>query len=851
MNNDQPDSSLFIEPLTEQETTVLHLLVEGLSNREIAERLFLSASTVKWYVRQLNSKLNTTNRDEIVAQAYALGLIRREAESAAPRHNLPVQTTPFIGRTEQLLDLKHLLEDERVRLLTILAPGGMGKTRLALQCARMQIPHYADGVYFVDLTPLGSLENQPDTESAEDAHPNGVDYVQNLIISAIAQAVGFQLQMGKRSQKQQLLDYLTHKQLLLLLDNFEHLLDGAMLVAELLQHAPQIKIMVTSRERLNLVDETLYMLPGMALPDSDDAVDSESVQLFMHVARRVQPDFTVNEANLDSIARICHLTEGMPLGLLLAASWLDVLSPAEIVAEIQANIDFLDTEMRDVPDRQRSIRAVFESSWERLTQPEQEVFMRLSVFRSGFTREAAETIAGASPRSLKKLVSKSLIIQSNNGLYRLHKLLGQYAADKLNQTPHAAAVQKQHCDYYARFANKWGHALREGQQLEGLQHLEHALENIYAAFYAAAQEGDAEAINDLIETWYFFDIRCLWQEGIDLFEIAASSINDPVICAKIAAQESMFTFRLGQAEKTWRLAQESYAVLKDADVGVELAVPLNTLGVMAFFYGDLDAAQRYLEEATALAERYNDPCRLAIELGNLSIIVENRGDLDQAYVYLERQLALATQIGDYMSIAMAYLNLADISIQMGKYVDADTYCEKCIEVSARIGQRQLATAAISQIGQIAYLQEHYDEAHKLLLRSLERNRRQGNVQHTVRNLGHLGNVATIQNELAQAADYFHEALTLVSKTGFIDDGLLILPNVAQFLAQRGEVARAVEIVGFVEVHEAARHDKRVEARALLDQFRRQLPAEIFEAAQSRGQKTDLTTLLTRLLPELV
>lgn len=848
MNNDQQDLFFVIDPLTDQELAVLRLLAEGLGNREIAERLFLSASTVKWYVRQLNSKLNTTNREEIVARAYELGLIAHESEASAPAHNLPVQTTPFIGRAEQIIDLRQLLEDERVRLVTILAPGGMGKTRLALQSARSQLPHYTDGVYFVDLTPLGSSERQPDTSGT---HLTNGDFVQNLIISAVAQAIGFQLQMGQRSQKQQLLDYLAHKHMLLLMDNFEHLLDGAILVAELLQHAPQIKILVTSRERLNLVGETLFILSGMALPDGDEVADSESAQLFIQAARRVQPDFTVTEANLDAVARICHLTEGMPLGLLLAASWLDVLSPAEIAAEIQANINFLDTEMRDIPDRQRSIRAVFESAWERLAQPEQEIFMRLSVFRGGFTREAAETIASASPRGLKKLVSKSLIAQSTDGLYRLHRLLGQYAAEKLAQTPYADHVQQQHRLYYAQFASRWGRALREGQQLEGLHQLENALENIFAAFYSAAQAGDAAAINDLIEMWYFFDIRCLWQEGIDLFEIAASSINDPVICAKIAAQESMFTFRLGQAEKTKRLAEESYAVLKDADVGVELAVPLNTLGVIAFSYGDLDQAARYFKEAAALAETYNDPCRLAIELGNLSIIVENHGDLDQAYELLQRQLALAIPINDYMNIAMAYLNLADVSIQMKRYVDADTYCEKCIEVAGRIGQRQLVTAAISLIGQIAYLQEHYDEAYKLLLRSLERNRQQGNMQHLVRNLGHLGHISVIRNNLSQAADYYHEALLLASKTGFTDDVLLIMPYVAEYFAQRGDVTRAVEIVSFVEGHEATRHDKRVEARTMLDQFRSQLSAEAFATAQSRGQKTDLAALLIMLLPELM
>ncbi len=232
---------------------------------------------------------------------------------------------------------------------------------------------------------------------------------------------------GRDTPEQQLFGYLRRKEMLLVLDNFEHLLDMAVLVSDLLQNAPDIKILITSRERLNLQEEWLFVLHGLSF---QEAAHSDAVQLFSQRAKQVQASFDL-EVELDEVLRICRLVEGMPLAMELAAAWVLQLSCAEIAAEIAAEIDFLTTRARNVPERQRSMRAVFDTSWERLSPQERDILQKASVFRGGFDRRAAEVVTGASLYTLSDLVSKSFLSVSKNGRYAIHELLRQFAAEKL------------------------------------------------------------------------------------------------------------------------------------------------------------------------------------------------------------------------------------------------------------------------------------------------------------------------------------------------------------------------------------------------------------------------------------
>jgi predicted ATPase/DNA-binding CsgD family transcriptional regulator len=424
--------ALMTDQLTDRETEILRLMVEGFSNHEIARQLALSVETVRWYNKQLYSKLHVHSRKEAIQKARTHGLTALPHPQAAPPHNLPAELTPFVGREKELRDVGVLLDGPDAHLITILGPGGIGKTRLALEVARRSVgPRFSDGVFFAALSPL-----------SDPVH----------LIPAIAGAVRYQFQQDSRSPRQQVLDYFRQKRLLLVLDNFEHLLDGADIITDLLQAAPDVRLLATSREKLNLRGETVYTPGGLAYAGDgfpQDAVEYEAAQLFIQSASQIHPDFTVQADEQAYLTDICQLTDGLPLALVLAAAWVDVLSLREIADELRQSIAFLRAEMRDAPRRHWSIRAVFEPTWERLTQREQATFMKLAVFRGGFTRDAADKVAGADLPTLQALINKSLLQRNAHGRYDIHELLRQYGEEHLNASQQEAAARTAHMTYYS------------------------------------------------------------------------------------------------------------------------------------------------------------------------------------------------------------------------------------------------------------------------------------------------------------------------------------------------------------------------------------------------------------------
>ena len=379
-NHDLSADEVHADDLTWREQEVLTLLSERLTNREIAERLHLAESTVKDYVGNILSKLYVKNRRQAVERAIALGLLEGDRITGdRPPINLPAEHTPFVGRRDELGEIKRHMGE--TRLLTLTGPGGIGKTRLALKTAEEATGDFEDGCFFVPLAPIRSVEH---------------------IIQTIAEGVKFPLATQEDPQHQ-LLRYLQKRQLLLIMDNFEHLLDGAGIVSEILQGAPAVKVLATSRERLNLLSETTFMVGGLETPfqvKSQDPLNYDAVTLFAQSARKAHPGFDPSSDELDQIAKICQIVQGMPLAIELAAAWLHILNVREIVEELEKGLDNLVSEAREAPERPTSIQAVFDHSWSMLEQTEQEIFMLLSVFRGGFTREAAQRVAGASLQQL-------------------------------------------------------------------------------------------------------------------------------------------------------------------------------------------------------------------------------------------------------------------------------------------------------------------------------------------------------------------------------------------------------------------------------------------------------------------
>ena len=480
------------EPLTGRELEILGLIAAGLTNQQIADQLFLTLDTVKWYNKLSFQKLGVHSRTQAVARAHALGLLGDP--SPAAKHNLPAQSTDFIGREQELAGIQRRLADSACRLLTLLGPGGIGKTRLAIEAARQQMRAYPDGVYLV---PFASVESP------------------EFVVQALVDGVGL-VQTNQRDPLEQLISYLRERTLLLVIDNFEHLLGGVDILREVLARSKAVKLLVTSRERLRLKEEWVFDVQGLHYPLVGSGgrtgvahADYEAGQLFFQTAQRAKSDFEPDTEEQASIARICQLVGGMPLGIELAASWVRLLTCADIAREVAHNLDILATSWRDVPERHRSIQAVLDHSWKLLAAGEQDAFRRLTIFSGGFGREAATAVADTSLTMLLALVDKSIVQRIDADRFGIHELVKQYGSDKLRADPETwTATRLRHCRYHAAFFYERMSAPDAGTHLG---EIEKVFDDIQAAWRYAVENRQLDEIQQLaagflvyyqLHSWY-------------------------------------------------------------------------------------------------------------------------------------------------------------------------------------------------------------------------------------------------------------------------------------------------------------------------------------------------------------
>jgi serine/threonine protein kinase/DNA-binding SARP family transcriptional activator len=627
-------------------------------------------------------------------------------------NNLPPQTTLFIGREEELADIRRLLLDEPdCRLLTLVGPGGIGKTRLALAAAAQAIEAFPNDVYFVSLAPISGPE---------------------FIVPAIAEALRFTF-YGSTDPKDQLLDYLSQKQLLLVVDNFEHLLDGADLLSDILSHAPDVTLLATSRERLNLQEEWSYEVQGMAYPVLENEPaggpaakrpalqDYSAVQLFLQRARRVKTRFAPPVEEMVDVVRICQLVDGMPLGLELAAPWIQSLSCREIAAEIEHSLDFLSTTLRNVPERHRSLRVVFEQTWGRLSEAEQAVLMQLSVFRGGCTREAAEQVTGATLPLLSSLVDKALVRRTNTGRYELHELIRQFAEAQLQTDPAAVEqTQQRHQDYFITFLETRTAGIKGHRQKEILAEIKADMDNVRLTWRRAVVNRDAEAIEHTAEcllVYYtygsgHYEGQVAFQQAVAAFSVLPDPSADDVQPQELIVldhQENLVGFLL--AVQAYFLARTSgrqvlpeqvIAWLLQAKPGDrrKAGVALAFLSWAIHYQGRIADSRPYAELALTLSSETGDP------LGEWWSLL-NFGSPDvhsqpaKAEQFLKRALAVCQKSGDPSARGFSCQSLAWVSVELGKYREAAQFLDQAIPVFKELGNTQGLGAAFMRAGQLA------------------------------------------------------------------------------------------------------------------------------------------------------
>jgi predicted ATPase/DNA-binding SARP family transcriptional activator len=626
------------------------------------------------------------------------------------RHNLPIQTTPFIGRETELAEMNQMLTDPSVRLVTALGTGGMGKTRLALEVGAELMDEFPDGVMFVSLSRLRS---------------------EKLIVPSIVQVLGIEfareeIDVGdsKQQLKQILLNHLRRKQLLLILDSFEHLLDGVDLVGEILQTAPGVKVLATSRARLNVGGEHRFQVVGMEYPEDvniEEAQKFSAVRLFLETARRAQANFEPQPNEMKDIINICRLVEGMPLGIRLAAAWVEILSIREIAAEIAKNLDLLETDLRDVPERHRSIRALFDHSWNLLTEREREVFQGFSVFRGGCTREAAQQITGATLRDLKSLVDKSLLNRALNGRYVMHELTREYAAGKLRETiNNEAALYNRHSAYYTAEMQAMGEDLQSASQAAVMAKIDEDIGNFRAAWSWTSEQRQANFLEQSMEGFrHYYAIRRLRQEAETAFRQAADRFKTANTGGEFRVYARLLSMRgyfSENSEQKQAFYLQSLTILdkldeEGKDIRYEKALVLNFMGHVAL-PSDFDEGIQLYEQSLELLQDLSNRYWTAEGLLCIGRAYQLKGDLDEAQKTLDRSLVLFQELGDPRRIAVVLNTLDMVARRQTKFDEAVSYARQVLAIYKTIGDNYAIAVGSEELGEALCLLGKYDEAHE-------------------------------------------------------------------------------------------------------------------------------------------
>lgn len=738
-------------------------------------------------------------------------LYERIKAAASRSPNLPIQPTPFVGRQPELADLARLLADPHCRLLTIVGPGGVGKTRLATEVAACTVNAFLNGISYVSLTPVMSAE---------------------FLITAVAEALGLRFS-GAASPRTQLLDHLRARELLLLLDNFEHLMAGVDLVADILRQAPEVKVLVTSREKLNLREEWLFELDGLPYPSAGAALAGyDAVQLFAHNARRARHQFDVH-SEIDSVARICRLLTGSPLGLELAAALVATQSCTQIADDIARSRDALSATWRNMPERHRSLRAVFDHSWRLLTPDEQRVFRRLSTFRGGFTLAAARQVAGLTPSILNALVAKSLLQRmgddADSPRYDIHEILRQYAAEMLAAEPaEREQTSTQHAGYYAVFLQEREQRFNTSTVGEALAAIRREIDNVRAAWQRLVARRDLERIGRVIATLHkFYETQNWFQEGSDQLEQARAAIAphadslsmaERVIWGRLHAHEAGLLLRLGQVSRMRALAETAVSLLRGHAGADTLGFALNVAGAALIQAGEFVAARARLEEALALYRQAGNRKETVKVLANLGNVAGRAGDYAYSIETLGEGLSLCREIDDRRGEGFFLNNLAAVHLMLGNLAEARTHFEACLPVCEETGNLYVKTVALQNLGELCLRQADHSRALFFCEEAVALARRIDSVSQLARGLKWLALVQIERQEHATAWGHLREGLQAAQASQSAMIILDMLEAAAVWRLRNGELDRAVDLLTLLVRHAATEQHTREKATRLLNEL---------------------------------
>jgi predicted ATPase/DNA-binding SARP family transcriptional activator/predicted negative regulator of RcsB-dependent stress response len=787
-----------------------------------------------------------------------------QAATPAPTHNLPGQRTPFIGRSVELADIMRLLvEEDDCRLLTLIGPGGMGKTRLALKAAEQMLALpaaqqcFGDGIFFIP------LENVND---------------ENGLITAVISALTIESNFPSYQEaplSEQLFHFLHAKTMLLVLDNFEHLVEVATLLSDLLLAAPKVKLLVTARESLGLQEAWFYPVLGLTIPsgvrERKNAQDEyDAVRLFAQCARRAQPGFVL-ESERSAVLRICTLVEGMPLGLELAAAWLKVMTCTQVAEEVARGLDILTARYQNIPPRHRSMRVVMEHSWRLLTTAERAAIEHLAIFRGQFRQEAAETITGTKLMILATLVEKALARLTPAGHYQLHELVRQYAEEQLNPTTQTA-LRNAHATYYADLLHQqkrhlFTAAFRQVWTTVGVE-----LDNIrYAWLWLIEAAGSGRndlplpslfcQLADVLAQYHIF--HSLWLPGQALFDHACQVLTTAgwqqnsdapagqpsrrAALLKLQIYAAQFQLEMGRYRTSLALAEQALVDGRAMGIENDLAYVLMVYSRTQVRRGAYAEAIPALEEALALGKRLAAPEYQVEALINLGVIANSEGRYTDAHGYYRQALAFAHKVGYRPWVERILTNIGTIYFRQQAYGEAHTAYEQAIQMAQEEGDQTFVMINTSNIGGLQRVSGQHHAAIQSYQRSLGMARSLGMDRWVAANLNAMAITYLEMQELSEAEGPLREALTVGQQSDSTPDMLGSVGLLGHLLARRGQVEAAIKALLYVEQHPATMARDKAYNQPLLAELRSELPAVLFAQTESWVTEQTLADVVRWLL----